>query len=169
DACDADAVFTVVSDYDYNNLNTVCGPCGNITVTYTVSDDCGNESTISATLSFGDNFGPDLSSCDVTDETIECNGTDNESIADAWNQANIDELVACADDINVTITSDYAFINLSATCGAGGTITVTYTATDDCDNSSTLTATLTLEDSTGPDLSACTVVDETIECNGTDN
>ncbi|WP_452225708.1 hypothetical protein, partial [Lacinutrix cladophorae] len=67
------------------------------------------------------------------------------------------------------VTSDYVFTNLTSTCGAGGTITVIYTVSDDCDNETTLTATLTLEDSIGPDLTACTVVDETIECNGTDN
>ena len=169
DDCDADNTYTVTSDYDFNNLNTVCGPCGSITVTYTVADDCGNTSNISATLSFGDATGPDLTNCNVVDQTLECNGTDNETIADQWNADNITELQACANDINVTITSDYDFNNLVATCGLGGTITVIYTATDDCLNTSTVTATLTLEDSVGPDLTNCSVTDETLECNGTDN
>jgi len=69
----------VTSDYDYNNLNTVCGPCGNITVTYTVTDQCNNSSTISATLNFGDATGPDLSACTVTDQTLECDGDNNQT------------------------------------------------------------------------------------------
>ncbi|WP_452227607.1 MULTISPECIES: hypothetical protein, partial [unclassified Lacinutrix] len=81
--------------------------------------------------------------CNVVDETIECDGDNNQTLADTWNADNIVELQACADDINVTITSDYAFTNLATTCGAGGTIQVTYTATDDCLNTSSVTATLT--------------------------
>jgi len=169
DACDIDNTFVVTSDYDFVNLNLSCGPCGAIIVNYTISDDCGNETTLTATLTLSDDTNPDLTNCNVEDITIECSGIDNESIADAWNADNIAALENCADDIAVTITSDYAFTNLSATCGAGGTITVVYTATDDCDNSVTLQATLTLEDTTPPDLVNCTVVDTTLECAGTDN
>ncbi|WP_452232647.1 hypothetical protein, partial [Lacinutrix sp. MEBiC02595] len=91
-----------------------------------------------------------------------------------WNAANILALQSCGTDSCDTdavfdVTSDYVFTNLASTCGAGGTILVTYTVADDCGNETILTATLTLEDSIGPDLTSCTVIDETIECNGTDN
>ncbi|WP_452228104.1 hypothetical protein, partial [Lacinutrix sp. MEBiC02404] len=133
-----------------------------------------NETILTATLTLEDSIGPDLTACTVIDETIECNGTDNETIANDWNAANILALQSCGTDACDTdavfdVTSDYAFANLTSTCGAGGTILVTYTVADDCGNETILTATLTLEDSIGPDLTACTVIDETIECNGTDN
>ena len=169
DACDIDNTFVVTSDYDFANLNVSCGPCGAIIVNYTISDDCGNETTLTATLTLSDDTNPDLTNCNVEDITLECSGIDNETIADQWNADNIAALEDCAEDIAITITSDYAFTNLSATCGAGGTITVVYTATDDCDNSVTLQAILTLEDTTPPDLVNCTVVDTTLECAGTDN
>ena len=129
---------------------------------------------LTATLTLEDSVGPDLTNCSVTDETLECNGTDNETIADQWNADNITALQTCGSDscdsdATFTVTSDYAFANLAATCGAGGTITVTYTVADDCGNTTDLTATLTLEDSVGPDLTNCSVTDETLECNGTDN
>ncbi|WP_452227632.1 hypothetical protein, partial [Lacinutrix sp. MEBiC02404] len=102
------------------------------------------------------------------DETIECDGTNNETIANDWNTANILALQSCGTDACDTdavfdVTSDYVFTNLASTCGAGGTLTVTYTVADDCDNETILVAILTLNDSIGPDLTSCTVADETIE------
>ena len=169
DTCDTDFIGQVTSDYDFNNLNTTCGPCGTINVVYTITDDCGNATTLNATLTFDDGTIPDLSNCSVTDGAIECSGTDNQTLANDWNAANITALESCADDIAVTVTSDYDFNNLSSTCGQGGTIAVVYTITDDCGNATTLNATLTLEDTSDPDLSNCSVTDGAIECSGTDN
>nr|WP_321222721.1 gliding motility-associated C-terminal domain-containing protein [uncultured Psychroserpens sp.] len=169
DSCDTDFTGQVTSDYDFDNLNTTCGPCGTINVTYTITDDCGNTTTLAATLTFDDGTIPDLSNCSVTDESIECSGEDNEQLANDWNTANISALENCADDLGVTVTSNYAYANLVSTCGQGGTITVVYTITDDCDNATTLTATLTLEDTTPPNLDNCSVTDASIECSGDDN
>ncbi|MFD0962469.1 HYR-like domain-containing protein [Pseudofulvibacter geojedonensis] len=169
DSCDPDFSGQVISDYDFDNLNTTCGPCGSINVTYTITDDCGNSSTLSAILSFDDITIPDLSDCDVNSLTLECDGTNNESIADQWNADNITALQACANDLGITVTSDYSFSNLNVSCGQAGSIPVTYTVTDDCDNSATLNVTITFEDTTAPNLDACSVTDTTIECDGTNN
>ncbi|WP_204345936.1 gliding motility-associated C-terminal domain-containing protein [Psychroserpens algicola] len=169
DACDTDFTGQVTSDYDFNNLNTTCGPCGTLNVTYTITDDCGNATTLIATLTFDDGTIPDLSNCTVEDMSIECSGDDNEQLANDWNASNISALENCADDLGITVTSDYAFTNLTSTCGQGGTITVIYTITDDCGNATTLTATLTLEDTTPPNLDNCSVTDQSIECSGDDN
>ena len=169
DSCDPDFSGQVTSDYDFANLNTTCGPCGTLNVNYTITDDCGNSSTLNAILSFDDITIPDLSNCNVNDLTLECDGTNNETLADQWNLDNIAALETCADDLNITVSSNYAFTNLVTSCGLGGTIPVTYTVTDDCDNSATLNVILTLEDTTPPDLVNCTVTDETLECAGDDN
>ncbi|WP_323788816.1 VWA domain-containing protein, partial [Psychroserpens sp.] len=169
DSCDDDLTGQVTSNYDFNNLNTTCGPCGTINVIYTITDDCGNSSSLTATLTFDDGTIPDLSNCSVTDQAIECSGTDNQTLANDWNAANITALENCADDLGVTVTSNYDFNNLSSTCGQGGTIAVVYTITDDCGNATTLNATLTLEDTTPPNLDNCSVTDQAIECSGTDN
>ncbi|MEM5566181.1 gliding motility-associated C-terminal domain-containing protein, partial [Psychroserpens sp. AS72] len=169
DSCDTDFTGQVTSDYDFANLNTTCGPCGTLNVTYTITDDCGNTTTVAATLTFDDGTIPDLSNCTVTDTAIECSGDDNEQLANNWNTANITALENCADDLGVTVTSNYAYTNLVSTCGQGGTITVIYTIIDDCDNATTLTAILTLEDTTPPNLDNCSVTDTAIECSGDDN
>ncbi len=108
---------------------------------------------------------PDTSNCEVLDETIECDGANNQTLADAWNAANILALENCATDEcdnNFTVTSDYDFANLVTTCGAGGTITVIYTLTDATGNSSIFTAILTIEDTTAPTFTVPT--DVTINC-----
>ncbi|WP_047545987.1 gliding motility-associated C-terminal domain-containing protein [Psychroserpens sp. Hel_I_66] len=169
DSCDTDFTGQVTSDYDFDNLNTTCGPCGTINVTYTILDDCGNTTTLTATLTFDDGTIPDVSNCSVTDDSIECSGNDNEQLANDWNAANISALENCADDLGITVTSNYDYTNLTPTCGLGGTITVVYTITDDCGNATTLTATLTLEDTTPPNLDNCSVTDTAIECSGDDN
>ncbi|WP_040279748.1 HYR-like domain-containing protein, partial [Psychroserpens damuponensis] len=169
DSCDTDFSGQVTSNYDFDNLNTTCGPCGTINVTYTITDDCGNTSSVAATLTFDDGTIPDVSNCSVNDTAIECSGNDNEQLAGNWNTNNINALENCADDLGVTVTSNYAYSNLASTCGQGGTITVIYTITDDCDNATTLTAVLTLEDTTPPNLYNCSVTDTTIECSGDNN
>ncbi|RCU56494.1 gliding motility-associated C-terminal domain-containing protein, partial [Oceanihabitans sediminis] len=175
DDCDADAVYTVTSDFNFENLVSTCGQGGTITVNYVVADDCGNEATISATLTLEDTTPPDLTICtEVIDETMECNGADNEAIATDWNNANIAALEACpGDDCDAdavyTVTSDFNFENLVSTCGQGGTITVNYVVADDCGNEATISATLTLEDTTPPDVTACDVTDQTLNCDGENN
>ena len=174
DTCDTDFSGQVTSDFTYTNLVSTCGLGGTIAVVYTITDDCGNASTLNATLTLEDTTPPNLDTCSVTDASIECSGTDNEQLAIDWNAANIAALESCiADscdtDFSGQITSDFMYTNLVSTCGLGGTIAVVYTITDDCGNTSTLNATLTLEDTTPPNLDNCSVTDASIECSGTDN
>uniref|UniRef100_UPI00232E3DB1 T9SS type B sorting domain-containing protein n=1 Tax=Olleya namhaensis TaxID=1144750 RepID=UPI00232E3DB1 len=98
---------------------------------------------------------PNVSTCAVLDETIECDGDNNALLAEVWNETNITALENCATDAcdnNVTVTSNYDFANLVSTCGASGTIEVIYTLTDATGNASTFTATVTIVDTTGPAL-----------------
>ncbi|MCP4054482.1 MAG: T9SS type B sorting domain-containing protein, partial [Mesoflavibacter sp.] len=158
DSCDADANYTVTSDFDFNNFVSSCGLGGTITVNYTVADDCGNIASTSATLTIEDTTAPDLALCsDVSDETIECDGNNNSTLASDWNAANIAALQTCPTDscdadASYTVTSDFDFNNFVSTCGLGGTITVNYTVADDCGNMASTSATLTIEDTVGPIL-----------------
>ena len=145
---------TVTSDYNFGaQFIQGCGESGTITVTYTVSDECGNETTTSATLVIEDTTGPDASNCPDLDDTFECDGAaNNELAATAWDAANINTLNNCAGDLcgDFTVSSDYNYANLVGTCGEAGILTVVYTLEDECMNTSTVTAVFTIEDNVAP-------------------
>ncbi|MGC1473356.1 MAG: gliding motility-associated C-terminal domain-containing protein [Psychroserpens sp.] len=150
DECDMDLTGQVTSNYDFANLNTTCGPCGTLNVLYTVTDDCGNASSINVTLTFDDGTLPDLSNCEVIDQTVECSFTDIETIADNWDTSNISTLENCTQTFDITVTSDYDYGNLVQACGQTGSIDVIYTLTDLCGNTTVFDATFTIEDTTVP-------------------
>ncbi|QCE43223.1 Ig-like domain-containing protein [Psychroserpens sp. NJDZ02] len=143
--------------------------------TFTVTDDCGNTATAITNITIKDTTGPDLSSCNLISQTNEeCSSANNNTIVDDWNAANISLLQNCSTDnctvsANLVVTSNYYYSNFIKDCGTSGSITVTYTVRDECDNTSTTSATLTIEDNTGPDLTNCATINKTIECNSTSN
>ena len=109
---------------------------------------------------------PDSSQCEPLDETIECDGDNNELLANAWDAANIQALLDCTTDNcddNFSVTSNYSYDNLIITCGAAGTIDVIYTLTDNSNNSSTYSAVFTIEDNTAPVIDTLPA-DSTINC-----
>ncbi|WP_299307443.1 hypothetical protein, partial [uncultured Psychroserpens sp.] len=83
DSCDTDLNTQITSDYAYANLVSTCGLGGTIAVVYTITDDCGNATTLNATLTLEDTVAPDLSNCTVENTSLECSDTENESLADA--------------------------------------------------------------------------------------
>ncbi|QXP58519.1 Ig-like domain-containing protein [Olleya sp. HaHaR_3_96] len=110
---------------------------------------------------------PNVSTCAVLDETIECDGENNNLLAEIWNEANITALENCATDAcdnTFTVTSNYDFTNLVSTCGASGTIEVIYTLTDTTGNASTFTATVSIVDTTGPALTIPLDLPSSVTC-----
>jgi gliding motility-associated-like protein len=96
-------------------------------------------------LSFEDTNAPDVSACSIQDATLEQCATDtNQTVADNWNATNISDIQNCATDAcadTLTVTSDYDFSNIEPMTN-GETLTVEYTITDECGNSSSLEATI---------------------------
>ncbi|MEZ5056958.1 MAG: T9SS type A sorting domain-containing protein [Saprospiraceae bacterium] len=139
---------------------------------FTATDACGNQTVYTQEITVVDNIAPDASACANLDDTFECAGpAANEAAADAWDAANITALENCATDncaSSVTVTSDYDYNNFSVTCGSAGSITVTYTITDDCGNFTTQSATFTIEDTTNPSWTT-PPANMTVECDGLGN
>ena len=161
-ASDVCSSVTWSNDYSAGNFVNVCGATGHITVTFTATDDCGNSSNTSATFTIEDHTPPTITT-QAADLTVECDGSGNTSALYNW-LSNHGGAVASDGCSNVTWNNEYNADNFVSSCGATGHITITFTATDDCGNSSSTTATFAIEDHTAPVLSS-EPGDVTVSCN----
>jgi len=122
---------------------------GNYTIvrTFTATDDAGNSSTASQTITVQDTTAPEFTFVPA-DESTEC--------TEAWSTD-----MATASDNCGTVTVTVEETTSDELCGGLLLITRTFTATDDAGNSTTAVQTITQIDTTAPALS---VSDVTIEC-----
>ena len=164
-ASSSDDCSNVTWSNDFNILTDDCGATGEATVTFTATDDCGNSTSTTATFTIEDTTPPTIDT-NAQDTTINCSTADQDAAILSWlnNNGGAEASDICG---NVSWSHDY-IDNLSDDCGASGNVVVTFTATDDCGNTSTSTATLTIQDITPPtiDIQAS---DETVECDGLGN
>ena len=154
DAIPAAATVTATDNCDptltvaFNEVAAVVEGCGTITRTWTVTDNCGNTTTDSQTLSVQDNTDPVLVGVPA-DATVEC---------DAIPAA---ATVTATDNCDPTLT--VAFNEVAAVVEGCGTITRTWTVTDNCGNTTTDSQTLSVQDNTDPVLVGVPA-DATVEC-----
>ena len=137
------------------------GGCVNsITVTFTATDACGNASTTSGTFTISDTTPPVIIA--GTNGTSECQGNNPDINTDylAWLASNGG---ATASDLCGNAIS---WTNTPGTWSGGcvNSITVTFTATDACGNTSTTSGVFTISDTTPPVITAGT--SGTSECQG---
>ena len=128
---------------NFDGLSNGCGATGTTTVTWTATDDCGNATTTSATFTIVDVTAPVFTTIPA-DLTVECDGLGNVDELTNW-LANVAATDICGE---VAITNN--FNGLSNGCGATGTTTVTWTATDDCGNATTTSASFNIVDTEAP-------------------
>ena len=136
---------------------------GTHTITITVTDEAGNETTCSATLTVID-VTPPVISGNPGDLAIECSEAGNLEIIAGWLNS-----VTASDncDPEVTITNNIVLGSLDISCDNQGDITVIWTATDNNGNSATTSATLSINDTRIPTFGE--VVNLTVECDGEGN
>lgn len=128
----ADGCGALTWTNNYTGLSDGCGATGSATVTFTVTDAAGNTATSSATFTIQDTTPPTAVCQDVT---VEFDAYGNVSTtADDVDNGSSD---ACG---GVTLSLSQVDFN----CTDLGANTVTLTVTDDCGNSSTCTATVTV-------------------------
>ncbi|MDX1407885.1 MAG: hypothetical protein R3330_07120, partial [Saprospiraceae bacterium] len=134
DVCDADVDVTYSDNFD-----GACGSSGFIARTWTATDDCGNSTSCVQFITIVDTSDP-MISC-PEDVTVECGDATDPSATGT----------ATASDICGATSVDFAD-SFSPGCGNTGTITRVWTATDDCGNSTSCVQTITIEDTTPPQM-----------------
>ncbi|PYE81866.1 gliding motility-associated-like protein [Winogradskyella epiphytica] len=133
--------FGTQTDLDCDN--------GAITVTFTATDECGNNASITATYAIVDTIAPEISVPE--NATIECGeSTDPASTG-----------MATATDNCATPNISYTDSNVDS-CGNTQIITRTWTATDACGNTTSANQIITIEDTTPPTLTV--PANATVEC-----
>ena len=148
DLCDASPVIT------FNDITTPGGICPqeySVTRTWTATDNCGNSTFCSRTISFTDNTPPVLT-CPTVVSPMEC------PAALAFPPATATDLC----DANPVITIN-DLTTPGGICPQESSVTRTWTATDDCGNSTSCSRTISLTDNTPPVLTCPTVVSP-MEC-----
>jgi len=154
-----DACGNVTWTNDAGQLSDECGSTGFVTVNFVATDDCGNTANTSATFTIEDTTAPDIT-VEADDLTVECDGQGNVAALQAWLAANggANAVDGCSD---VSWTNNFNVTNDD--CGASGAATVTFTATDECGNIATTTASFVIEDTVAPTISGIPA-DLEVEC-----
>jgi hypothetical protein len=146
DGCDATVSFTMITD----SIPGICDQAYTLTRTWTASDDCGNTSTCSASIVVEDTAAPVIS-CPA-DITALCSlSTDPETtgFATATDICDPTPIITYVDDL------------VQGICPM--ILTRTWTASDDCGNTSTCVQTIEVSDNTPPAITCATVISP-IEC-----
>ncbi|NNE26418.1 MAG: T9SS type B sorting domain-containing protein [Saprospiraceae bacterium] len=146
--------LTVTIDPPNPQVNYSCQGSGSVNVTFYLEDACGNRDTTTARFSVFDNIGPSIG-CPADLDVIIQQNSDLDQI-DTWLDST-SPFDACGP---VTVTNDYSEIMLSDDCEAS--TSVTFTATDDCGNSNTCRANITIQNNINPLINCPTSL--TIEC-----
>ena len=137
------------------NAVTTPGTCAGdyiITRTFTATDDCGNASSATQTITIIDTTSPEFTSVPA-DYTAECSDV-----------LVYDDATATDNCGDVVITVDA--VTTPGSCANDYTITRTFTATDDCGNATTATQVITIIDTTSPVFTSVPA-DYTAECSDT--
>ena len=134
DNCDADVTVTYDGEV---RTDGACAYSYTLTRTWTATDNCGNSTTNNQTVSVQDTSKPVLTI--PADETVECNAVPVVGTATATDNC----------DPYVTVTYD-GEVFAEGACAESYTLTRTWTATDRCGNNTTLSQTITVQDTAKP-------------------
>ena len=149
DNCDS---APVVTSADVVIPSIVCPQEFTINRTWTATDSCGNVSTCLQVITVDDSQAPEITCpADITVECTESTLPANTGMATASDSCDTAPLVSSSD-----------VIIPSMVCPQEYTINRTWTATDDCGNTSTCMQVITVEDSNAPAITC--PPDVTIEC-----
>jgi len=135
---------TMSWSYTLGMNTTSCGLGSSQEVIFMVTDECGNSNTTTANFIIEDTTPPSIDT-PSSNTIVECDGSGNTSELNTWINNNGG---AIATDDCGAITWTFTDDGFTSTCGLSGERTITFIATDDCDNSSETTAVFIIQDTT---------------------
>jgi hypothetical protein len=129
---------------DFNEVRTD-GDCTNnytLTRTWTATDECGNSTSHVQTITVQDTTAPVFDGEVLPqDITVDC-----DAVPEAYNLSATDNCSSSSEGVTVELFEDY----LEGECQNSYTIVRTWTATDECGNSTSYVQTITVQDTTAP-------------------
>ena len=141
DVCAISLVFT--------NNAPATGPvgCGTQVVTFTVTDECSNASSRSATYRVVDTTPPAITT-PAQARSVECNTSTNTADVQSWLSANGDAVASDVCYTNLSWTNNFTTLSRPDACNQFAD--VTFRVTDPCGQFSTTSARFTIVDTTPP-------------------
>ena len=128
---------------NFAGLSDGCCETGSATVTFTATDGCNNPSTTTATFTIVDNTPPEIFCPD--DITLERGDKLCNSDVQDWLDSTTATDICCDGEDEITIVDDSAANGYECGFPYDSTTEVTWTATDDCGNSSECSAFITIK------------------------
>ncbi|WP_449389516.1 T9SS type B sorting domain-containing protein [Draconibacterium sediminis] len=132
----------------------ICANSYTLIRTWTATDDCGNETSFTQTVTVSDNTAPTFNETLPTVEiTAEC-----DAIVEAV-------VLTASDNCDTDVPVVFEEIKTDEICANSYTLIRTWTATDDCGNETSFTQTVTVSDNTAPEVT-CNDITVQLDANG---
>ena len=165
-ASDNCGTFSISNDWDGSSVPTQdCMGSTGLTITFAVSDDCGNVTECMAQVIIQDNDPPDVT-CVATDLILECD-QDYVSEINTW-ITNTEALILsnsmddCGAPLTVSNDWDGSSVPTQDCMGSTGLL-ITFTVSDECNNTTDCSAQVIIQDN-NPPIVNCVATDLILEC-----
>ena len=158
-------VFSVTNDWDSSLPTLDCSGSTGLTITFTVTDDCGNPTVCTGDIYIVDTIAPSVT-CVANDLILDCDRDYITEIFD-WIDTTQQNLVSnttdqCGDTI--IVSNDWDTIPPTFTCAGSSSITVTFSIEDRCGNVVTCAADVIVQDTTPPTINCAAFSGQTVSC-----
>ena len=147
DNCDDNVTIT----YAEVRTDGACPDSYTLTRTWTATDDCANAASASQVITVLDRTAPVIAGVPAA-ETVECSAVPTAATT-----------VTATDNCDDNVTITYAEVRTDGACPDSYTLTLTWTATDDCANAASASQVITVLDRTAPVIAGVPAA-ETVEC-----
>ena len=149
DATATDNCGELTIDYSVDTVNQSCPNKYQLIRTWVATDECDNSTTVQQTITVDDTIAPEFTFV-PEDYTVQC--AEDVVLEDATAIDNCGEL-----------TIDYSVDTVNQSCPNKYQLIRTWVATDECDNSTTVQQTITVDDTIAPEFTFVPA-DYTVEC-----